>query len=300
MCQMWIRNKVSLPADNSFQAAEISVRTLTMGFLTLNRLPAGNAPPLDTVEAAGAGGFKSVGLRITGRRPDDEYPPVIGNPAMIKAIHDRASDRGLRISSTIGYGFFPDLKMDDHARVLDATAALGVDLIMLNVYFEEQSRFVDAFAAFCALAAPRRIRVGIEFMPFSGVKTIEETDQLITESGATNGGIIVDALHLARSGGVPANLAKIDPARIFIGQICDENWVANRLTDDELRAEARTHRLCPGEGDFPLRELVAALPPGIELEYEVPRSDQELMSLAERAERAFAEFSRFMRGADPH
>jgi len=273
------------------------MRILTMGFLTLNRPPAGNAPPLDTVEAAAAGGFNSVGLRITGRRPDDEYPPVIGNPAMIKAIRDRASDKGLRLSSTIGYGFFPDLKMDDHARVVEATAMLGVDLIMLNVYFEEPLGFVDTFAAFCALAAKHRIRVGIEFMPFSGVKTIEETDQIITQSGVENGGIIVDALHLARSGGTPDDLAKIDPARIYIGQICDGRKTAKRPTDDELRAEARAHRLYPGEGDFPLHELVAALPLDIELEFEVPRSDQQSMSLAERAKKAFVELSNFSRHA---
>lgn len=269
------------------------MRVLTMGFLSLNRPPAGNAPPLETVEAAADGGFRSVGIRITGRRPEDEYTPVVSNPAMIKAIRNRASDRGLRLSSTIGYGFFPDLKMDEHARVLEATAALGVDLIMLNVYFDQPLAFADVFAEFCALAAPHRIRVGIEFMPFSGVKTLEETDRIITESGAANGGIIVDALHLARSGGSPRDFAQIDPARIYICQICDGRRTAKRPTDDELRAEARAHRLYLGEGDFPLRELVAALPPDIELEYEVPRSDHERLSLSERAKSAFAGLSEF-------
>jgi sugar phosphate isomerase/epimerase len=266
-----------------------------MGFLTLNRPPAGNASPLDTVEAAAAGGFKSVGLRITGRRPEDEYPSVVGNPAMIRKIRDLASDKGLRLSSTIGYGFFPDLKMGDHARVVEATAELGINLVMLNVYFEQPLAFIDTFAEFCALAKQHRIRVGIEFMPFSGLKTIEQSDEVITRSGAKNGGIIVDALHLARSGGSPADLAKIDPARIFIGQICDGKKTTRPPTDEELRAEARAHRLYPGEGDFLLHELVAALPAGIELEYEVPRSDQDGMPLAERAKKAFAEFTKFVR-----
>lgn len=274
------------------------MRTLTMGFLTLNQPPAGNASPIDTVKAAAFGGFRSVGLRITGRRPEDQYPSVVGDAAMTRELRNFASDRGLRLSSTIGYGFFPELKMADHARVVETTAALGAELIMLNVYFEQPLAFVDTFAEFCAIAKQHRIRVGIEFMPFSGLKTLQQTDQVITKSGVTNGGIIVDALHLARSGGVPADLAKIDSTRIFIGQICDGKKANRQATDEELRAEARAHRLYPGEGDFPLHELVAALPADIELEYEVPRSDQQGLRLAERAKQAHEKFVEFIAETD--
>jgi sugar phosphate isomerase/epimerase len=274
------------------------MRTHTMGFLTLNLPPAGNAPPLDTVIAAATAGFKSVGLRITGRRPEDEYPRVLGRSEAIRAIRRRLNDEGLRLSSTIGYGFFPDVEMADHARVLEATAELGAELVMLNVYLDDHKSVADSLAEFCSLAIPYNVRVGIEFIPFSQIKTIEDADKVITMSGAPNAGIVVDALHLARSGGVPSDLAKIDQARIYIGQICDGMKLVTPPSDDELRAEARAHRLYPGEGEFPLREMLDALPSEIEIEFEVPRSDQVNLSLEQRARKAAQVFADFMNEYD--
>jgi sugar phosphate isomerase/epimerase len=276
------------------------LRILTLGFLTLNFPPAGNAPPLDTVKAAAAAGFKSVGLRIAGRRPGDDYPPVVGNAAAIRDIRKRLSDAGMRLSSAIGYGFFPDVALGDQARILDATAELGGDTVMINVFFDDHDAFAGTLNQFCALAAARRIRVAIEFMPFSGLKTIEDADRLITASKARNAGIVVDSLHLARSGGVPADVKKIASERIYLGQICDGKNRADRPTDDELRAEARAHRLYPGEGDFPIMELIDTLPAEMEIEYEVPRSDQTGMPLVDRAKKAAQIFFDYMATYEKH
>jgi sugar phosphate isomerase/epimerase len=58
-----------------------------------------------------------------------------------------------------------------------------------------------------------------------------------------------------------------------------------------LIREARTGRLLPGEGVLPLRELVAALPPGIPLAIEAPsRATADLPAL-ERARRAYRALS---------
>ena len=54
-----------------------------------------------------------------------------------------------------------------------------------------------------------------------------------------------------------------------------------------LVREARTGRLLPGEGVLPLKELVAALPPGLPLAIEAPcRATADLPAL-ERARRAY-------------
>jgi sugar phosphate isomerase/epimerase len=262
------------------------VRTLTFGFLNLNYPPAANAPPLEVIDAAAAAGFDSVGLRITGRRPEDAYVDIVGNAAALREVKDRSARAGLRLSSMTGYGFFPDVPLDAHARVLDATARLGCDLIVLNVYYEDQDAFADALARLCERAAGYGVRVGVEFMPFSGLRTLAQAQRAVSRTGAPNAGYVIDALHLMRSGGTPRDVATLDPARIFLGQLCDAKARDTRPTDDELRAEARAHRLYPGEGDAPLHALLDVLPPALELEIEVPRSDQAGLSLAERAHRA--------------
>jgi len=270
------------------------MRTLTFGFLCLNHPPAGNPAPLDVIDAAAAAGFDSAGLRVTGRRIEDDYVSIAGNPTALAAVRDRANAAGVRISSITGYGFFPDLPLDHHARVLEAAERLDSDLIVLNVYYEDQDAFADALAQLCERAAAHRLRVGVEFMPFSGLRTLVQAERAITRSGAVNAGYIIDALHLMRSGGTPQDVARIDPSRIFLGQLCDAARRERPPTLDELRLEARAHRLYPGEGDAPLHELLDVLPAHLEIEIEVPRSDEGGSTLTARARKTGDRFRAYM------
>jgi hypothetical protein len=99
---------------------EVTMRTLTFGFLNLNILPAGNAPPLEVIDAAAAAGFRSAGLRISGRRIEDPCGPGrrqrsrhrrAARARARRAACERAQARGVRLSSITGYGFFPDVPL---------------------------------------------------------------------------------------------------------------------------------------------------------------------------------------------
>lgn len=270
------------------------MRTLTFGFLNLNVPPASSAAPLDVIRSAKAAGFRSVGIRASGRRVDDDFPSIIGNAQAIQEIRRVVVDAGMRISSVTGYGFFPDLALGHHERVLDVAAELGSSLCILNVYFDDHDAFADQLSAYAAAASERNIRAGIEFMPFSGVRTLQQTSALLERSGAANAGYIMDALHLTRSGGTIDDIARVDRGKIFLGQICDVKGIGSVRTDDELRLEARAQREYPGEGELDLFAFVDALPPGIELEIEVPRSDVDGMTFEARARRTGAVFRDFM------
>jgi sugar phosphate isomerase/epimerase len=77
----------------------------------------------------------------------------------------------------------------------------------------------------------------------------------------------VDILQLIRSGGTPADLLAVDPSLIGRAQICD--GPLNAML--EPRYEAIEQRQIPGEGEFPLREFLQALPrKGLTLAAEVP------------------------------
>ena len=112
--------------------------------------------------------------------------------------------------------------------------------------------------------------------------------------------MLVDALHLDRSGAAPADIARIPPSRITFAQLCDaRKWTGPR-TDELLLQEARTARLPAGTGDLPLFAFLDALPPGLEIEYEVARADLALASAPVKARAAHDDAHRFMEAYEQH
>src|SRR5207249_1674731 len=104
-------------------------------------------------------------------------------------------------------------------------------------------------------------------------RTLADAVRVVDRAGRPEGAVLVDALHLQRSGGTPADVAALAPQRLPYCQLCDAPaepvWSggAQVLTEAPADAlavaltEARTGRLMPGDGELPLRDLVDALPP---------------------------------------
>jgi len=114
----------------------------------------------------------------------------------------------------------------------------------------------------------------VEPMVFSALRTPAQARALLEAAGADDAGVLVDALHLARAGGRPADLDALGPGRLPYVQLCDAASAAPADTDPEgLRravAEAVGHRLPPGEGVLPLADLLSRIDPGAPVSLEVP------------------------------
>jgi sugar phosphate isomerase/epimerase len=261
---------------------------LTLGYLTLN------SPPADTITAAAEGGFKSVGLRISGRRIGDPYTQVIGNPPMIREIKRRIDDSGMRLSNVIGYYIVPDIEWSHLQSVVETAAELGSQIVVVVNHVPIDAKLIDLFGRYCALAGRYGIRVAVEFMIYSQTKTLELARQMVDGSGQANAGYLIDPLHLYRSGGTPDAIKQVDPKRIILAQLCDAKKGKNNPTNEELVAEARNERLAPGDGELPLYDFLDALPPDTEIEYEVPRPEQLGLPLTERAKIAASRFKAYM------
>jgi len=262
----------------------------TLGYLTLD------APPADTIDAAAAAGFTSVGIRITGRRRADPYAHVVGNRAAIADLRHRAADQGVRLSNISAYHFYPDVTDDDLQRVMETVIALGSGIVVANSYDPDENAYVEKLARYCDAGRVAGVRIAVEFMKYSAVRSIEDARRVIERVGAPNIGLLIDPLHLSRSGGTPADVRALDPGRIVFAQLCDARAVTRAPSVEALRHEARTGRLFPGDGDLPLRDFLSALPADVEIEYEVPRQDLTTLTLAERARVAYSVCSAYLDG----
>jgi len=105
-------------------------------------------------------------------------------------------------------------------------------------------------------------------MRWRAVGNLAQARQIVEGAGQANGGILVDALHLFRSGGDVAMLADIDPRWLRAVQLCDAPLLAP--PEALIITEAREGRLPPGQGQLPLAGLLAALPKDVQVSVEMP------------------------------
>jgi sugar phosphate isomerase/epimerase len=110
-------------------------------------------------------------------------------------------------------------------------------------------------------------------MVFSAIKTVQAADRVVLAAAHPAAGVLVDPLHLRRSGGSPADVAPLvadHPSRYPYAQLCDGPLTGPEGGRPALYAEAVENRLAAGDGELPLAEMLAALPPGVPLSVETP------------------------------
>jgi sugar phosphate isomerase/epimerase len=133
----------------------------------------------------------------------------------------------------------------------------------------DDTRAIDLFGRFCDMAREVDVEVGLEFMAFSSVRTLDHAMRIVRGAARRNGTLAMDVLHLMRNGVGPADIDRVAVQRAEIGyiQFCDGPLaVAPELAFDEATA----NRTPPGQGSFPLAEFLARMPAGRTLSVECP------------------------------
>jgi sugar phosphate isomerase/epimerase len=171
--------------------------------------------------------------------------------------------------------------------VLALSQRLGGKFIVCPIEDADEARRADTFARLCDLAATYDLGALVEFNPYSGCRTLRDAVALATSVKRHNAALVLDALHLSRSGGHPSDLKDVDPALLQLVHFCDAPpFQADGRSAEELRRESRTARLLPGEGGLWLEELLEALPRQIPIIIEAPSARHALLPAAERAKLA--------------
>lgn len=178
----------------------------------------------------------------------------------------------------------PDIDIDGLQWMLEAGAELGAHSVTVSGDDPDRQRLTAHFARLCELAAPFGLRIDLEFMRWREVADLPSALTVVQGAAQPNGAILVDALHLYRSGGDAASVAAVPKGLIAAVQLCD----APRLAPppELIIHEAREGRLAPGQGELPLAALLAALPEGIDFSVEMPAPHlpvAERLALAYRA-----------------
>jgi sugar phosphate isomerase/epimerase len=246
------------------------------------------AGPLEVVGAAAMAGFPMVGVRLTPAHPGDPSPCLLKDRGLLRRLCRALRDHGLRVLEAELIRLQPDTEGGGFERHLESAAELNAAFVLTVSHDPDLGRAADRLAQLAEGAASRGLRIGLEFMAFTEVKTASAARELLRRVGHPALGVLADALHLARSGDGPEALAALP---LLAAQICD----ARRLPPADLAWEARHARLLPGEGELRLQAFVAALPPGLPVSVEAPGRSTE--SWTKRAQQALAAARAVIKGA---
>ena len=177
------------------------------------------------------------------------------------------------------------------APVLDAALELGAENVLVVIGDPDLARGTEHFDACCAAAEAAGIGIALEFHSYSPVRSLAQALRIVEENGYQGAGLVVDTLHFDR-GGQPGDLAGLPEGRLRFVQLADAP--ATRPAPQDLRREARTGRLYPGEGQLPLFEILDALPDAVPLDVEAPLGASLILPAHEQARLAAEATRRFL------
>jgi sugar phosphate isomerase/epimerase len=239
-----------------------------MSLLSLAHMAVLDLSPPEVVACAAAAGFGAVNLRLSPAQDHEPPFPMLGGSAMLLETLSRLNDSGLIVNDVEVVRIRPGIEVRSYEPMFEVAARLGARHVIAVSLDPEISRAAGAFAEICETAWPFGLTVDVEFMVFTEIRTLDQAIAFVGRSAPANAGILVDALHLHRSGSRPDDLVRLDPALMHFAQICDAPETMRQ--DLDYVSEARHARLPPGEGGLPLRAFFQALPVDCPISVEVP------------------------------
>ena len=218
--------------------------------------------PAETLcSAAAASGFPAFGVRV---EPDE------WDIARARDLGRQAHDEGLVILDAEVLWIRPGPFDSNLLRLVDLAVAMRARNLLTVSSDPDHGATQEKLARICDHAAPGGIPVSLEFGRFTEVHDIDAARSILDVIDHPNAGLLIDPLHLSRSGGKVGDIEGV-PSRLFhYAQFCDAGAVRPDAGDfDAIRAEALDGRCLPGDGVLPLRAIVDALPEGLPLSVEL-------------------------------
>jgi sugar phosphate isomerase/epimerase len=252
--------------------------------LSLAHLSVLDAHPLALVDAAVAGGFDAIGLRIVPPTPADAIVPVVGDEPLIRELLARLRDTAVTLLDVESIWIGPDVDVGALRPALAVAERLGAGDVLTMGNDPDEARLTASFARLCEEAARFGLRVGLEFAAYTHASSIGQAARIVGTAGQPNGRVLIDTLHLARSGGTAADVARLPAGWLAYCQLADARG-PRPATLEALRREARGDRHYPGTGDLPLAGILDALPAGLPIGVEAPVARDAGLPAAERARR---------------
>lgn len=195
----------------------MNMRTLSLAALTLL-----DVPPPEQVRIAAKTGFTHVGLRLLPATPSDPDYDMLGDTAAVRDTLAALMETGVRVSDVEIVRLMPDFSVDARLQLFLTTAArLGAKQVLVAGNDDNRARSAENLARLAEAGQEHGLTMNLEPMPWTHLRTIAEARALITASGRSDIGILIDAIHFWRAGESLSTIAALPRNCLNYMQLCD-------------------------------------------------------------------------------
>jgi sugar phosphate isomerase/epimerase len=224
----------------------------------------------ELIEAAARHGFQRISARPYA------FQQAMENGHTEKSLRKLLADAGVRVTLIDGmmYGLPGVLPMDtiDPAfrgiypddifnppseetcfRSVEVLEAGDLNLMHFRGSPLPDDVMAEAVGNICRRAKARGIRIAIEFVANTGLGSLPYTQIIREKCGEPNTAIVLDFVHLNRSGGTAEDIRRLPPNAIANIQLSDRIPPAPGTAEKPMAG-----RYMPGDGALPLRDFMSA------------------------------------------
>jgi sugar phosphate isomerase/epimerase len=241
-------------------------------------------PPVDFVHLAADLGCHAISMkaRTGSHNPYNPYGygefSFLDNPGLRRQMAAALNDRGVSISLAEGFVVVPGADLTDEQASLDVMWELGASRANAVTLDPDRGRSFDQFAAFAEAAAERGMQTTLEFAKSLALSDLDSALAAVRYVGRTDFRLLIDTMHLVRSGSTAEDLAAVDTSLFGYVQLSDTTLHQRgpAYRDDS------SDRSVPGEGELPLAEIMAALPEWLPVGVEAPMRSRAAQGMPAR------------------
>lgn len=238
-------------------------RLFSLAYLTIP-----GVDPVEQIRIARQTGYDCVGLRtIPMHLPSEPKFLMHEDKALFEATRQALKDYEIRLLDIELARIRPDLDICEYEPAFAAAAELGAENVLSSVWTRDREFYTDQVGLVAEMAKKYGLKLNVEFLPWAGVRNLQEAITLLEILHCDNLFIMVDTLHAGRAGVTKEELRRADPRYFNYIHLCDGpagpngDPVLNDIEDERMLHTARSARLYPGEGVMDIAGMVKALPP---------------------------------------
>ncbi len=251
------------------------MRKISLAYLTI---PGTN--PMDQIRIAAECGYDAVGLRtISMHLPGEPEFIMEKDNELFKKTQQALKEFNMPLNDIELARIRPDLNIDDYEMAFERAAQLGASDVLGSVWTRDKAFYVDAVGKVATMAKQYNLAYNIEFLPWAGIRSLQEAITLVDEVAQDNLYIMLDTLHAGRAGVSAAEVSRTDNKYFRFLHICDGAAGANGdavlddINDELMLYTARENRLYAGEGVMDIAGYVRAVP-NASLTIELPNAQR--------------------------